>query len=396
MKSGVMDDTKLIKYKTVMCQRMVRAGTCRYGHQCDFAHDARELRRNLNQFWYQGVRCDKPDHEDRKCEFAHNDSEVMYHPNVYKTKMCEKFSTPQGCPNNQYCAYAHGKLEFRNPKFQQGPSGAGSRGQGHTPSGAHGRKPSFDSNQRSHSHQFNQNGPPQHGQNSGGAGGLTPVHHQNPHRQSSFNTFSGAVDVSAPVSDMHSMGISMSLGEMKEFQDSTNDLKIRILDLVDQISAMHFDRAAIESEKSKGMYANETAKLNALLQDSYSRLQQHTQDNITLTAQYEERVASLQKRLSETQENLRRQQLLVKALSGDEASIAQMSSRAREQLTSLTKKAATALAGSVRAPDSSLGTVVNSLDELAITESPTSPKATSRTKHADVTTASATTTAAAV
>ena len=163
-----------------MCQRMVRAGTCRYGHQCDFAHDARELRRNLNQFWYQGVRCDKPDHDDRKCEFAHNDMEVMYHPNVYKTKMCEKFSTPQGCPNNQYCAYAHGKMEFRQPKFQQGSSGNAPRGQGQTTpnSGGHGRKPSFESNQRRHSHQFNVNPPPQ-------GGGLTPAHHQNPHRQAS-------------------------------------------------------------------------------------------------------------------------------------------------------------------------------------------------------------------
>lgn len=69
-----------------MCQRMVRAGSCRYGHLCDFAHDSRELRRNLNQHWYSGVRCDKPDHDERKCDFAHTDMEVMYHPNVYKTK----------------------------------------------------------------------------------------------------------------------------------------------------------------------------------------------------------------------------------------------------------------------------------------------------------------------
>jgi len=43
-----MDETKLQKYKTVLCQRMLRSGTCRYGLQCDFAHDKFELRRNFS------------------------------------------------------------------------------------------------------------------------------------------------------------------------------------------------------------------------------------------------------------------------------------------------------------------------------------------------------------
>ncbi len=47
-----MDETKLQKYKTVMCQRMLRNGTCRYALLCDFAHDQFELRRNLHQNWF--------------------------------------------------------------------------------------------------------------------------------------------------------------------------------------------------------------------------------------------------------------------------------------------------------------------------------------------------------
>jgi hypothetical protein len=55
-----LDDAKLRKYKTVMCQRILRNGSCRFGALCDFAHDAEnDLRRNLNQFFYAGVRCDK-------------------------------------------------------------------------------------------------------------------------------------------------------------------------------------------------------------------------------------------------------------------------------------------------------------------------------------------------
>jgi hypothetical protein len=43
-----------------MCQRILRNGSCRFGALCDFAHDEKtDLRRNLNQFFYQGVRCDK-------------------------------------------------------------------------------------------------------------------------------------------------------------------------------------------------------------------------------------------------------------------------------------------------------------------------------------------------
>lgn len=140
------------------------------------------------------------------------------------------------------------------------------------------------------------------------------------------------------------MGMSMSMGEMKEFQDSTNDLKIRILDLVDQISAMHFDRAVMDHEKAKGMFAGESAKLNALLQDAYSRLQQTSQENVALSAQYEERISTLQQHLQETQENLRRQTLLAQAQRGNKDALKQMSPAVLQQLQQQNRTAAAALA----------------------------------------------------
>lgn len=41
----------------------------------------------------------------------------------------------------------------------------------------------------------------------------------------------------------------------QEFQDATNDLKIRILDLVDQISSMYTDRASYEHHQKQNQIA---------------------------------------------------------------------------------------------------------------------------------------------
>lgn len=128
-----MEESKLRKYKTVMCQRMIRNGTCRYGLLCDFAHDDTELRRNLNQQWYHGVKCEKNGCDDKECRFAHNDMEIMYHPNIYKSKLCQNNNKAGGCAKKNYCSFAHGRHELRPPKFNGegeagfpgGPGGSG-------------------------------------------------------------------------------------------------------------------------------------------------------------------------------------------------------------------------------------------------------------------------------
>jgi len=114
-----MDDIKLRKYKTVMCQRLMQSAGCRYGPLCDFAHDENELRRNLQQVWYYGVRCNRGDADgpcsDPSCQYAHNDMEFLYHPNNYKTSMCSQMNRASGCTGNQYCPYAHDQSELRVP-----------------------------------------------------------------------------------------------------------------------------------------------------------------------------------------------------------------------------------------------------------------------------------------
>jgi len=111
--SGVMDETKLKKFRTVMCQRMVRTGGCRYGALCDFAHDRHELRRNLDQHFYYPVRCERKHCNDPECRYAHNDHEIMFHPFTYKTRQCSNYTKPGGCSRKMYCSFAHGKQELR-------------------------------------------------------------------------------------------------------------------------------------------------------------------------------------------------------------------------------------------------------------------------------------------
>jgi hypothetical protein len=124
--TGIMDDVKLKKYKTVMCQRMVRTGGCRYAHMCDFAHDRLELRRNLDLHWYYAVKCEKRACMDAECRYSHNDHEIMYHPRIYKTRLCTNYAKPGGCNRKMYCSFAHGKFELRfhaNPNLLVGGPG---------------------------------------------------------------------------------------------------------------------------------------------------------------------------------------------------------------------------------------------------------------------------------
>jgi len=111
-----MNEVKLSKYKTVMCQSMITSGNCRYGSQCDFAHDEKELRRSLRTTFYypskEGCMCGG---SDLQCQYAHNDMEVLYHPYTYKTSHCHAFSQHGSCSRDRYCSHAHGVQELRRP-----------------------------------------------------------------------------------------------------------------------------------------------------------------------------------------------------------------------------------------------------------------------------------------
>lgn len=190
-----MDETKLQKYKTVLCQRMLRSGTCRYGLQCDFAHDKLELRRNLQQHWYYGQKCPKEGCEDSECRYAHNEIELMYHPHIFKTQLCHSIAFGP-CLKKHYCPFAHGPEELRQGKFDP----ENERARLFFP------PPSFSADTAATT--LNSPSPP----------------------PSYVNDAAG-----------HSTSRTSSTG--RDFRETTDRLKIQLLDLVDEIASMHFDHA---------------------------------------------------------------------------------------------------------------------------------------------------------
>lgn len=128
-----MNRTELLSFRTRWCKKK----TCSDPYKCEHAH--REvndgvLRRNPQEFFYYGKKCEKVTFRDYKntidyankcpdgdeCKFAHTREEVMYHPDVYKTQLCEDWQTKEKCPRDWTCAFAHGKDELRQPDSYTG------------------------------------------------------------------------------------------------------------------------------------------------------------------------------------------------------------------------------------------------------------------------------------
>lgn len=365
----IMDENKLRKYKTVMCQRMLRNATCRYGLLCDFAHDETELRRNLNQCWYYGVKCEKEMCKDKDCRFSHNDMEIMYHPHIYKTKLCQNHAkSGAGCPKKNYCSFAHGRHELRQPKFT-GPTGIPGMPPGGIPNGSgpntgppggsfegsfftqpdfvpgmpgtstgatngvngmtnggtamNGAPPSYPSTAPAANTVVMSNGgmydtntmtglvpvplqtessiqsitiTPAMGASTGGSGmmmghghslstGSLPPMAMSPSSTSSaaagHSAIGGNMVAAAPQHQPVTNIASMSDGE---FRNATDQLKINILDIVDHISGMHFERATAEHERQRAQWAADNTKLTSFIQELFVK---QAQDHDILTTSFD-------------------------------------------------------------------------------------------------------------
>jgi len=77
-KPAAVDDevAKQSLYKTELCRSFVETGVCRYGHKCQFAHGAHEMR------------------------------PVARHPK-YKTENCKTYVTSGHCPYGNRCRFIH-------------------------------------------------------------------------------------------------------------------------------------------------------------------------------------------------------------------------------------------------------------------------------------------------
>uniref|UniRef100_A0A6C0CLF8 C3H1-type domain-containing protein n=1 Tax=viral metagenome TaxID=1070528 RepID=A0A6C0CLF8_9ZZZZ len=109
-KSTVNLDT----YKTVMCKAKQTNGRCNNLNKCQHAHARRELRRKVivsadGQYNYYPKRCDYENRcpEKDKCTFSHTTNEIMYHPQLYKSKECSKISSKGGCKKGMFCPFIH-------------------------------------------------------------------------------------------------------------------------------------------------------------------------------------------------------------------------------------------------------------------------------------------------
>lgn len=130
------------RFHSKPCQRLLRTGFCEWHSQCQFSHDLEWPRRPPSKHSYSPALCphirtvvlnnsgevhvESHCPAGLSCAFAHTKDEVLYHPQIFKTILCEEH---RSLPNDQrsarrskhrsrchryYCPFAHGKQELRS------------------------------------------------------------------------------------------------------------------------------------------------------------------------------------------------------------------------------------------------------------------------------------------
>jgi len=141
------DEQMLNIFRTKRCQRLLRDGVCEWRDHCQFAHNLDWPRRPPLKHRYMPLLCPhvrvvSVGHGDNarvrienscnkgvRCSRAHSKEEVLYHPQLFKTSICEEHRNSQdlcgGRGGNRgsraararchryYCPFAHGTAELR-------------------------------------------------------------------------------------------------------------------------------------------------------------------------------------------------------------------------------------------------------------------------------------------
>jgi len=136
------NDQMLNIFRTKPCQRLARDGVCGWRSQCQFSHTLEWPRRQPRRYNYSCELCpnvvvtEGPDGTERlennctaglRCPWAHSKEEVLFHPHIFKTTLCEEHTSNTGTDKNQrqtrnakknrchryYCPFAHGVDELR-------------------------------------------------------------------------------------------------------------------------------------------------------------------------------------------------------------------------------------------------------------------------------------------
>ncbi|AFZ79891.1 hypothetical protein BEWA_027400 [Theileria equi strain WA] len=112
----------LIEFRTKQCPLYAK-GTCSNSSRCNMSHSETWPRRNPLQFAYDYKLCPniqffRTDNKmqlqgkcnyGRRCKFSHSKEEQLYHPDLYKTRMCMNYPNCKG----YYCPFAHSQSELR-------------------------------------------------------------------------------------------------------------------------------------------------------------------------------------------------------------------------------------------------------------------------------------------
>jgi serine/threonine protein kinase len=117
----------LVKFRTRFCERFLQYGECNFGGKCQYSHNMAWRRRSPQKYLYEPRMCDNiisygnPPvagspytchsvlncHNGKNCKFAHSREEVLYHPLVYKTLVCEDHHC-----SKYYCPFGHSHEEL--------------------------------------------------------------------------------------------------------------------------------------------------------------------------------------------------------------------------------------------------------------------------------------------
>eukprot|EP00127_Corallochytrium_limacisporum_P006929 Clim_evm15s238 gene=Clim_evmTU15s238 len=114
----------MMEFRTRMCKQ---GSNCPTQKQCSWAHDSTQLRRRVimntaGKYNYSSARCKYYFKGEGHCAFgeqcsnAHNDSEIVYHPEIYKTRRCQHDIVDGYCKYfGRHCSKAHGDSDVREP-----------------------------------------------------------------------------------------------------------------------------------------------------------------------------------------------------------------------------------------------------------------------------------------
>lgn len=136
------NDQMLNIFRTKPCQRLARDGVCGWRSQCQFSHYLDWPRRQPRRYNYSPEMCPNVTIVEGadgsverlennctaglRCPWAHSKEEVLFHPHIFKTTLCEEHTNNTGSNQQRqtrnakknrchryYCPFAHGPEELR-------------------------------------------------------------------------------------------------------------------------------------------------------------------------------------------------------------------------------------------------------------------------------------------